>query len=453
MAAPLALGAVALAEAARALMAVAHDGFSAERALALVDTHPDRRAIRAIALGAMRWYLRLAPAIARLIERPFADLAPPVQALLVVCAHQIEHSRNPAESIVHRAVDGARALGVERAAGLVNAVMRRFVRERVQLLAAIDTDLAARTAHPDWLVEALRGAWPQQCEAILDANNGPPPMTVRVDRTRTSVADFLEELAVAGIEAQAIEWCPSAVVLTKPVAVAMLPGFREGRVSVQDAGAQLAAPLLDAQPRMRVLDACAAPGGKTGHLLEYTPGLTDLVALDVDAGRLARVGENLERLRRTARLVVADVRNMRAALAREVGEEPFDRILLDAPCSSTGVIRRHPDIKLLRRESDIAPFAATQLELLRAAFQILRSGGRLLYATCSVLPQENGAVVSQFLREEPAARGVAAPPAVALPPDAAEQPPGVQLLPGGEAMTDGFYYALLEKAPAAGKPT
>jgi 16S rRNA (cytosine967-C5)-methyltransferase len=213
-------------------------------------------------------------------------------------------------------------------------------------------------------------------------------------------------------------------------------------VSVQDAGAQLAAPLLGARPGMRVLDACAAPGGKTGHLLEHTEGLSEVVAVDIDAQRLARVEENLSRLNRAARLVVADLRHP----ASFCEERSFERILLDAPCSSTGVIRRHPDIKLLRRADDIPSLAAVQLEILRATFSLLSEGGRLLYCTCSVLPDENQGVLESFLATESTARPV--PLKTELVPGALAGGPGLQLLPGAEAGTDGFYYACVEKTTA-----
>jgi 16S rRNA (cytosine967-C5)-methyltransferase len=269
-----------------------------------------------------------------------------------------------------------------------------------------------------------------------------------VDLSRRAREDYLAELQAVGIAAQLVAWAPSAVRLEQPVALSELPGFREGYVSVQDAGAQLAAPLLDAQPGMRVLDACAAPGGKTGHLLEYFAclegvGLEQLVAVDVDAQRVARIEENLRRLGRSARLVTADVRAGGFWDGR-----PFDRILLDAPCSSTGVIRRHPDIKLLRRADDIRALAAAQLEILRAAFAMLAVGGRLLYSTCSVLPDENQRVLEQFLETESTVRAVPLPARVTLPPGMVQVGTGVQFLPGAEAGTDGFYYACVEKTTA-----
>jgi 16S rRNA (cytosine967-C5)-methyltransferase len=266
-------------------------------------------------------------------------------------------------------------------------------------------------------------------------------MVLRVDLSRRGREEYLSELAAVGVVARPVEWAPAAVRLDEPVAVATLPGFREGRVSVQDAGAQLAAPLLAAQSGMRVLDACAAPGGKTGHLLEHTPDLAELVAVDIDAARVARIDENLKRLNRAARLVVADIRQP----AVFWDGRPFDRILLDAPCSASGVIRRHPDIKLLRRTDDIPVLAAAQLEILRAAFRMLAVGGRLLYSTCSVLPDENQQVVERFLETEPAARAALFPAGVALAPGALERGTGRQLLPGAAAGTDGFYYACVEK--------
>jgi 16S rRNA (cytosine967-C5)-methyltransferase len=265
-------------------------------------------------------------------------------------------------------------------------------------------------------------------------------MVLRVDTTRTSVPDYVAELAAADIAAHPIAWAPSAVELEKPVPVGSLPGFNEGRVSVQDAGAQLAAPLLACAPGMRVLDACAAPGGKTSHLLELTPDI-DLLAVDIDERRIRRVQENLDRVRRKARLVVADVRTADAFW----DGRPFDRILVDAPCSSTGVIRRHPDIKLLRRPTDIAALAAAQLEILRATFAMLAPGGRLIYCTCSVVPEENEGVLADFLRRERRARVVPATLAAEVP-GALNRSLGVQLLPGTEAGTDGFHYACVEKA-------
>jgi len=439
----LAPGSATLAAAATVLAAV-RAGQSADTALLAEDGTPDGRAVRAVALGAMRWSLRFLPVLAKLLSRPLADTPPLLQALLLVAMHQLEHSRNPPESTAHRAVDAARALGLEHAAGLVNAILRRFLREREMLLAQADADPAVRTAHPEWLVAELMTAWPLAAEAVLEANNAHPPLTLRVDLSRLSRLEYLERLRAADLPGRAIDWCPSAVVVERPVPVGVLPGFRDGLVSVQDAAAQLAAPLLGVVPGMRVLDACAAPGGKTGHLLESTAGRIELVAVDIDAERLERVADNLRRLGRTgeARCVQLDLRDD-AALAR-LGD--FDRILLDAPCSATGVIRRHPDIKLLRRSSDLVGLAATQLAVLSSSFARLKPGGRILYVTCSVLPAEGATVVADFLGRTPAARLAPWPEAVLLPPAVIRGRYGLQVLPDSAAATDGFHYACIERA-------
>jgi 16S rRNA (cytosine967-C5)-methyltransferase len=445
-AAPLAPGAATLAAAAGVVTEVAHEGRSADEVFESIEARSDRAAVRAIALGTLRWYLRLAPAIERLLTRPAAQMPPPLHALLVAAAHQIEYSRAAPEVSVHLAVDAARALGQARATGFVNAVLRRFVAGRTALLADVDVDAAAASAHPDWFVAAVQLAWGERAAALLEANNRHPPMTLRVDLTRGTVADYLTELAAAGRAARAVPGCPAGVVLEHAAPVQALPGFRDGRVSVQDGAAQFAALLLAPQPGERVLDACAAPGGKTGHLLELQPAVGDLLAIDIDAQRLRRVDETLERLGRRARTRVADLGDP-AALADEA---PFDRILLDAPCSATGVIRRHPDIKLLRRAADIAPLAGQQARLLQAAFARLAPDGLLLYATCSVLPEENEAVVARFLAATPTARGEAWPiERLPLPPGALPLAHGTQLLPGGAADTDGFYYALVRRTGAA----
>jgi 16S rRNA (cytosine967-C5)-methyltransferase len=426
-------------------------GRSADEALAAFEDHPDRAAIHAVTLGSLRWYLRLLPAVTALIDRRRRPLAPELEALLVTASHQVEYSRNVREVTVDAAVDATRILGQPGASGLVNAVLRRLVRERAALFERLEADAAAATAHPEWLVRELVSAWPVLARSVLDANNAHPPLVLRVDRSRVEVDAYLEELAHAGSAARALSFAPAAVVLEPARPVEAIPGFRQGRVSVQDAGAQLAAPLLDARPGMRVLDACAAPGGKTVHLLEHTDGLAELLAVDIEAARLARIEENLARTHRRARLAVLDVRALAAPSAAEhalLGGSRFDRVLVDAPCSSTGVIRRHPDIKLLRRPGDIGAFAQLQLEILRGAFAVLAPGGRLLYCTCSVLPAENDQLVASFLRDEPLARPAPMPSAAELAPGALDRPVGIQLLPGGPAGTDGFYFACLEKATA-----
>ena len=437
-------GARALADAARAVAAVV-GGRSSDDALAGFEASRERPAIRAMTLGTVRWYLRLRPAVDALLPDP-GKLAREIHALLVTAVHQIEYSRDAAAPVVNLAVDAARLLRQPRASALVNAVLRRFVREGEAILARGDLDIATRTAHPSWLTAALTAAWPQHYERILQANNAHPPMVLRLSTRRRSPADYLGDLSAAGLRGSVMDWTlghPGSVAirLERPVAVGAVPGFREGWVSVQDAGAQLAPTLLDALPGMRVLDACAAPGTKASHLLESAAGGLDLTAIDIDAGRLGRAEENFRRLGLTARVVAADVRDPPAFGAGK----PYERILVDAPCSGTGVIRRHPDIKLLRRADDIPAFARTQLEILAAAFRLLAPGGRLVYATCSVLPEENEAVLSRFLAQEPQARPGPMPQGEALAPGGLARRPGTQLLCGGAAETDGFYYACVEK--------
>jgi 16S rRNA (cytosine967-C5)-methyltransferase len=430
-----------LAEAARALERVVGDGATADAALAPVLGWPAASAVRAITLGTLRWYLRLEPAVLPLLARRGDGTAGLLRALLIVGAHQLEYSRNRPEITVHATVEAARRLGLERAAGMVNAVLRRYLREREALLAKVDQDPARRVAHPSWLYQKLAEQWPEDVERIVAANNEHPPMSLRVDLSRISRESYLNELVAKNIAARALSMCASAVLLEQPLPVTKIPGFADGRVSVQDAGAQLAAALLAPVANERVLDACAAPGGKTGALLEWCGGALELTAIDSDPARLTRVGENLMRLRREARLIAADL----AAPCDWWDGLAFDAILLDAPCSGTGVIRRHPDIKLLRRDTDLGPMSALQLQLLRNLWPLLRPGGRLLYVTCSVLEAENERVIARFLNLEPTARMGLLPPATV--PDGLLRPctNGWQLLPGGEAGADGFYYACLTR--------
>jgi 16S rRNA (cytosine967-C5)-methyltransferase len=439
-----------MSAAARVVAAVADDGRSFEDAFERAPLAESlRSSVRAVALGSLRWYLQLQPRVSRLLQG--RALAPALQALLLVALHQLEHSRNPPPATVSSAVDAARRLRQPRAAPMINALLRRYLRERGEPHAhahdpasgtgpgdSAGTDEPASTAHPAWLLAALKAAYPDHWRAIVMADNQHPPMTLRVDRTRIDPEAYLRQLQQHGMGGRRIHWAAGAIVLEAPVAVMQLPGFDQGLVSVQDAGAQLAATLLQPSAGMRVLDACAAPGGKTGALLEAAGEAIELTALDIDPERLERVAQNLKRLRRTASLVAAD---LRTNLDWWNGT-PFDRILLDAPCSGTGVIRRHPDIRLLRRASDIAGFAATQRQLLRQCLALLRPGGRLLYSTCSLLPPENDAVVEAVLAAVPGARSLT-PDSADLNPPWLVQKRGVQLLPGDQAPSDGFYYACL----------
>jgi 16S rRNA (cytosine967-C5)-methyltransferase len=340
---------------------------------------------------------------------------------------QLQALRIPEHAAVSATVDATALLGARSARGLVNAVLRRFQRERGQLEQAALAEPEARFAHPRWLIDAFRADWPRDWQTVLDANNAPPPMWLRVNLLRTTRVTYLSQLQAAGLAAVPAPDVDSAVRLDRPVAVELLPGFAAGEVSVQDLSAQRAPQWLDLARGQRVLDACAAPGGKTAHILEHTRGQCDVWAVDRDGARMARVRENLERLGLMAKLITGD------ATAPEAwwDGKPFDRILLDSPCSATGVVRRHPEIKVVRRPADVDRAVALQARLLRALWPLLAAGGRLVYATCSVLKRENDGQIAAFRAAEPT---IDAAPGVA----------SEQLLPE-EAGGDGFYYACLRK--------
>jgi 16S rRNA (cytosine967-C5)-methyltransferase len=397
---------------------------------------------RSLCYGTLRWHFRLIEVLRRVCDRPPEQLAPELRALLEVGLFQLLSGEVAAHAAVAETVSAARDLGFARAAGFVNAVLRRFQRERTALLAEVDGNLAARTAHPAWLVEALRRERPETVEAILGANNVHPPMWLRVNRMRVAASEYAAELETAGWTVQGHALAPDALLISPATDVRSLPGFAEGRVSVQDAAAQLAVEMLAPRVGERILDACAAPGGKTCHLLERAGGQAEVTALDVSENRLLRVRENLERLGLSARLLAGDLREP----GRWWDGRPFDRILLDVPCSATGVIRRHPDIKLLRRPGDIPNLARRQAEMLRSAWGLLVGGGVLLYTSCSILRAENQAVVRSFLAEATDATDCTGERTRLWPSRPSGDGPGYQVLPG-EADMDGFYYACLGKHP------
>jgi 16S rRNA (cytosine967-C5)-methyltransferase len=330
---------------------------------------------------------------------------------------------------VTETVDAATALKKPWAKNLLNACLRSYLRETARVQAAIDARPATLFSHPDWLLAEIRLAWPQDWERLLAASNERPPMVLRVNRRRQTREHFLARLAQAGIAAKPLPWLATAVMLESPLPVDELPGFGEGEVSVQDAAAQYAAVLLDAQAGERVLDACAAPGGKTGHLLEHTPGLVELVALDREPARVALIEQNLARLSLMAQTIPGDA-------AHPTG---IDQHAVDVPCSATGVIRRHPDIKLRRRPEDLPKLIATQAQILDGLWPLLKPGGKLLYVTCSMLPAENENQVESFLARHADAKEVT------LSMNAGRaRSRGWQVLPG-EADMDGFYYACIGK--------
>ena len=393
----------------------------------------DRGLLQQLCYGSLRQAPRLLALLERLLNKPLRDKDSDIRGLLLCGLYQLESTRIPDHAAVAATVGAVAVLKKPWAKGMANAVLRRFQRERDSLTATLAE--AAAASHPEWLYRALLEQWPAAAEEIIAANNLQPPMTLRIHCGRISRQDYLDKLASHGIEAWAGQLSPQAVYLARPRDVSELPGFADGEASVQDEAAQLAALLLEAAPGERILDACAAPGGKTCHLLELQPGVVEVVAMDVDEARLQKVSQNLQRLRLQASLLVGDARHPGASL----DPASFDRILVDAPCSATGVIRRHPDVKLLRRAEDIEQLAGLQLQILQGLWPLLKPGGALLYATCSVLAQENTAVVERFLAQ--------CPEAVAVPLEESwGQVAGLgrQLLPSALA-ADGLFYARLLK--------
>ena len=428
--------------AAKALTAVLNGKASLNSSLPLqldkVEAR-DRGLTQDLAFGTARWQPRLSALANKLLQKPFKAADADVEALLLVGLYQLLYTRIPAHAAIGETVGCADKLKKPWAKALLNAVLRNAQRESEALLTELEHDPVVRTAHPRWLQKSLKAFWPQQWEAICAANNAHPPMILRVNRRHKTRDAYLQLLVESGIEAQPCVFSQDGIVLAEPCDVRNLPGFAEGWISVQEEAAQLAADLLDLAPGQRVLDACCAPGGKTCHILEVEPELAGVVAVDLEAKRLVRVRENLERLGLSAELIAADGRNT----ATWWDGKPFQRILLDAPCSATGVIRRHPDIKLTRQPDDIAALATLQGELLDAMWPTLEVGGILLYATCSTLPTENTEVIEAFLARTPGARELDIAGQFGI-----KQPHGRQLL-AQEGGHDGFYYAKLIKIAAA----
>ncbi len=378
-----------------------------------------RAAAQDVAYGVLRRFGRGEFILSRLLSKPLTH--PETQALLLGALYRLDTRADSTPMVVDQAVAAAGELAGGVFKGLVNGVLRNYLRQRESLLAAMATDEEARLQHPRWWITRLQRRYRDNWQSIIDAGNSPPPMTLRVNQRKTSVTEYMAMLEAVGQTAR--QTGRHGLVLQKPVSVESLPGFFDGLVSIQDAGAQRAAELLSPAPHTRVLDACAAPGGKTAHLLETAD--LDLLALDIDAGRTKRIEDTLHRLGLRAEVKVADCGDVK----QWWDGQPFDAILADVPCSASGVVRRHPDIKHLRRESDIRRFAHTQAEILDALWPLLKPGGKFLYATCSVFPEENSAQIDAFLVRQPGS----------------ERLSEEQWVP--QAENDGFYYALLRKAP------
>jgi 16S rRNA (cytosine967-C5)-methyltransferase len=400
---------------------------------AFPDATPQQRGAAAdLSYGTLRYYGETNAYLTCLLEKPLTDDR--IYTLLLVAIYQLLHDKADAFTVVNQAVHAVsqfrKPTPKQWAKGLVNAILRNFLRKKDEFAVKLAKIEVATYSYPQWWINKLKAQYPDHWQAILIAGNQHPPMTLRVNTKKISIEEYLQLLERQDIEASHVGG--QAVVLTKPVAVEKIPGFSDGVVSVQDYGAQLAAQLLDAEAGMRVLDACCAPGGKTGHILELAD--VQLTAMDSDAGRLQRVQENLSRLQLNAELVAAD-----AAAADWYDGKPFDRILADVPCTASGIVRRHVDIKWLRREADVASFAAQQAKILPNLWQLLAKGGKLLYVTCSVFNEENQTQVDKFLLQHPDAKQL--PLSVDSFKDLSQL--NGQLIPS--TAHDGFFYALLQK--------
>ena len=393
--------------------------------------------LQEICFGTCRWYFQLDAMLAQLLEKPLKPKDLDVRCLLLTGLYQLHYLRVPEYAVVNETVAATLVLKKQWAKGFVNAILRSYLRDKDEIASRALLMEPGCFAHPQWFVSRMKAAWPEHWRALLAANNEHPPMTLRVNLRRMSRPAYLAALLEAGITARAGILCASSIYLEAACPVTALPGFEEGLISVQDEASQLIPGLLELQPGLAILDACAAPGGKTCHLLESGFAFSRLVAIDNDVRRLERVKQNLQRLQLQADVICGDA----GQTAQWWDGDSFDRILLDAPCSATGIIRRHPDIKLLRRPDHVLALQEIQLSLLKSLWACLKPGGLLLYSTCSVLPEENSDAISAFiacteeakLEEIPAEWGV-------------ECQQGRQLLPSAQGQ-DGFYFARLRKAP------
>ncbi len=425
--------------AVKALLRVMVDGRSLSASLpeqlAKLSDPSERPLTQELCYGVMRYAVRLEAIAQQLITKPLKRKDLDVECLVWLGLYQLIYMRIPPHAVVAETVEAVNAIGKSWAKGLVNAVLRNFQRQQETILAQVDETPAVQCAHPQWLLTMIRESWPDQWPSIVAANNQYPPMVLRVNPAHDTREEYRQRLLAAGMAATEMEHVPSAIMLAQSVDVERLPGFSAGYVSVQDGAAQLAAWLLALQPGQRVLDACSAPGGKCCHILEQQPQLAEVVAVDADEQRLQSVHENLARLKLHATVVQGDA----SRPDQWWDGQQFDRILLDAPCSASGVIRRHPDIKQLRRAEDIAALVTLQGEILTAIWPLLAPGGLLLYATCSIFPQENHLQIERFLETHHDAQAQSI-----MGSWGRAMPVGRQILPGDEGM-DGFYYAPLLK--------
>ncbi|TAK72017.1 MAG: 16S rRNA (cytosine(967)-C(5))-methyltransferase RsmB [Gammaproteobacteria bacterium] len=396
----------------------------------------DRAFVQAVCYGVCRFYSRLDVVLSQLLKKPMKAKDSIVHALLCVGLYQLMDMRVPPHAAVDETVKAADKLNQPWARGLVNAILREYLRHKAKIDETIQADPESEYAHPLWWISSIKKVWPAHWQAILQANNAYPPFALRVNQRRMTREQYLEKLQASELTAHIISETQMGIILDSPMAVETLPGFSAGEVSVQDGAAQLAAELLDVHAGQRVLDACAAPGGKLTHILEREAHLAACIAIEKEAARMSSIKENLTRLQLQAQCICDDAGEVKGWWDGQL----FDRILLDAPCSASGVIRRHPDIKLLRQPQDIGAMAKQQARLLESLWPLLKPGGMLVYATCSIFPEENVGVMQAFL---------------AAHPEAQEEPilaewgvmceVGRQILPGMCEM-DGFYYARVKKS-------
>ena len=436
----ISLGQQLRADAAWILYQILEKGMSSKQALALRLHHyegRDRAWLQEMVFGCLRQLPILQFWLRGLLDKPLKGRKKILEHLLLIGLYQLAFSRVQQHAAVSETVGAADLLKGTSLKSLINAILRTFLREEVAT--TLPENPAAQVGMPNWIYKSVQANYPDQASAIIEASNQKAPLWLRINPAHISTNDFLAKLTTMDMPAHLSTLHADAVMCERSGDVTQFPGYDAGWFAVQDGAAQLAANLLDVQPNQRVLDCCAAPGGKTAHLLATQPRISECVAIDCDPDRLVRVEENLERLGHHATLICAQAE----AVDDWHDGEQFDRILLDAPCSATGVIRRHPDIRWLRQASDIAPLVSIQRELLRQMWQILKPGGKLLYATCSILPEENAEQIQAFIDENPevVVLDIHNELAEAV---SYQSPVGLQVLPG-DANMDGFYYALLHK--------
>ncbi len=406
--------------------------------LPTIEQSSDKALFKEICFGTIRFYFRLEHILNQLLNHPLEEKHYDIKFLLCIGLYQLTEMGIPPHAAVNTTVSATKLLNKPWASKLVNKILRSFIRKKSKVLEATQQDQAAWYSHPQWLIDQIKSDWPDHWEQIIAANNQKPPQSLRINKQKTSVLGYTALLQTKNIPSHSVAQFPDAVIIDTPISTAELPGFAHGLCSVQDLAGQNIIKLLDLQPEQQILDACAAPGSKTCHILEAEPNIKRLVAIDVDAERLIRIKENIERLqlpREKLKMVLEDASHTKQWWDGIL----FDRILLDAPCSATGVIRRHPDIKLLRRATDIEQQHQLQYLLLKTLWPLLAEGGVLLYTTCSYLLSENEKVINKFLNEHPKAKvkKIKMEPAIPLKH-------GLQMLPTSEG-SDGFYYCVLTK--------